>query len=242
MEIILLFLSLKYYGEWIAIYDSLQKREKLIEQDVITAIKKVKSNFLTLLDTNYCANLKTICRPPFGIYYIGNFNLTKLKTISVIGKLNEANKKYVDFIFQKNIGIIWAYSTKREIISIIQQYPKNNIFYQLDLAQNYFLQHKEKFADFLMKNVLISEIWEKSDSVDYSNQINERLFCGISKKILIINDINDRNISSLTTFANNEEINVGILKSVYLKKPKKFKNIKKINVIECLEEIKIFIE
>lgn len=242
MEIILLFLSLKYYGEWIAIYDSLQKREKLIEQDVITAIKKVKSNFLTLLDSNYCANLKTICRPPFGIYYIGNFNLTKLKTISVIGKLNEANKKYVDFIFQKNIGIIWAYSTKREIISIIQQYPKNNIFYQLDLAQNYFLQHKEKFADFLMKNVLISEIWEKSDSVDYSNQINERLFCGISKKILIINDINDRNISSLTTFANNEEINVGILKSVYLKKPKKFKNIKKINVIECLEEIKIFIE
>ena len=242
MEIILLFLSLKYYGEWIAIYDSLQKREKLIEQDVITAIKKVKSNFLTLLDANYCANLKTICRPPFGIYYIGNFNLTKLKTISVIGKLNEANKKYVDFIFQKNIGIIWAYSTKREIISIIQQYPKNNIFYQLDLAQNYFLQHKEKFANFLMKNVLISEIWEKSDSVDYSNQINERLFCGISKKILIINDINDRNISSLTTFANNEEINVGILKSVYLKKPKKFKNIKKINVIECLEEIKIFIE
>ena len=112
MEIILLFLSLKYYGEWIAIYDSLQKREKLIEQDVITAIKKVKSNFLTLLDSNYCANLKTICRPPFGIYYIGNFNLTKLKTISVIGKLNEANKKYVDFIFQKNIGIIWAYSTK----------------------------------------------------------------------------------------------------------------------------------
>lgn len=242
MEIILLFLSLKYYGEWIAIYDSLQKREKLIEQDVITAIKKVKSNFLTLLDSNYCANLKTICRPPFGIYYIGNFNLTKLKTISVIGKLNEANKKYVDFIFQKNIGIIWAYSTKREIISIIQQYPKNNIFYQLDLAQNYFLQHKEKFADFLMKNVLISEIWEKSDSVDYSNQINERLFCGISKKILIINDINDRNISSLTTFANNEEINVGILKNVYLKKPKKFKNIKKINVIECLDEIKIFIE
>ncbi|MBQ4209198.1 hypothetical protein II654_02095 [bacterium] len=46
----------------------------------------------------------------------------------------------------------------------------------------------------------------------------------------------------MTTFANNEEINVGILKSVYLKKPKKFKNIKKINVIECLEEIKIFIE
>ena len=89
-----------------AIYNSLQKREKLIEQDVIKTIKKVSSNFLTLLDQNYCANLKTIYRPPFGIYYIGNFDLTKLKTISLIGKLNATNKKYIDVIFKKNIGII----------------------------------------------------------------------------------------------------------------------------------------
>lgn len=242
MEIILLFLSLKYYGEWIAIYDSLQKREKLIEQDVIKAIKKVKSNFLTLLDSNYCANLKTIYRPPFGIYYIGNFNLTKLKTVTIIGKLNDINKKYIDYIFKKNIAIIWAYLTKKEISSVLQYYPKNNIFYQLDLAKNYFVLHKEKFTDLLELNVFISEIWEINNSIDYSNQINERLFCGISKKILVISDINDRNISSLTSFANNEEISVSILKNVYTKNPKKFKNIKKLKIIENFNEIKIFAE
>ena len=242
MEIILLFLSLKYHGEWIAIYDSLQKREKLIEQEVIKAIKKVKSNFLTLLDQNYCANLKTIYRPPFGIYYVGNFNLTKSKSISLIGKLRETNKKYIDLIFNKNNAIIWSYLTKKEIINVLQHYPKNNIFYQLDLAKNYFLLHKEKFADLLMKNVFISEIWEINDTIDYSNQLNERLFCGISKKILIIDDINDKNISSLTNFVNNEEISVNILKNIYLKKPKKFKNIKRLKIINDFEEMKILMK
>lgn len=242
MEIILLFLSLKYHGEWIAIYDSLQKREKLIEQEVIKAIKKVKSNFLTLLDQNYCANLKTICRPPFGIYYVGNFNLTKSKSISLIGKLRETNKKYIDLIFDKNNAIIWSYLTKKEIINVLQHYPKNNIFYQLDLAKNYFLLHKEKFTDLLMKNVFISEIWEINDAIDYSNQLNERLFCGISKKILIIDDINDKNISSLTNFVNNEEISVNILKNIYLKKPKKFKNIKRLKIINDFEEMKILMK
>lgn len=242
MEIILLFLSLKYHGEWIAIYDSLQKREKLIEQEVIKAIKKVKSNFLTLLDQNYCANLKTISRPPFGIYYVGNFNLTKSKSISLIGKLRETNKKYIDLIFDKNNAIIWSYLTKKEIINVLQHYPKNNIFYQLDLAKNYFLLHKEKFTDLLMKNVFISEIWEINDAIDYSNQLNERLFCGISKKILIIDDINDKNISSLTNFVNNEEISVNILKNIYLKKPKKFKNIKRLKIINDFEEMKILMK
>ena len=242
MEIILLFLSLKYWGEWAAIYNSLQKREKLIEQDVIKAIKKVNSNFLTLLDRNYCANLKTIYRPPFGIYYIGNFNITKLKTISLIGKLDVTNKKYIDVIFQKNIGIIWAYLTKKEIINVLHRYPKNNIFYHLDLAKNYFLLHKEKFTNPLIKNVFISEIWETNSSIDYSQQINERLFCGISKKILIINDISERNISSLANFANSEEISVNILKNVYSKKIKRFKNIKKLNVVENLEQIKTLLE
>ena len=242
MEIILLFLSLKYWGEWAAIYNSLQKREKLIEQDVIKTIKKVSSNFLTLLDQNYCTNLKTIYRPPFGIYYIGNFDLTKLKTISLIGKLNTANKKYIDFIFQKNIGIIWAYLTKKEITNVLHQYPKNNIFYHFDLAKNYFLLHKKNFTDLLIKNVFISEIWETNNSIDYSQQINERLFCGISKRILIIDDITEQNVSSLTNFANSEEISVNILKNVYLKKAKKFKNIKKINVIENLVQIKTLLE
>ena len=225
-----------------AIYNSLQKREKLIEQEVIKAIKKVKSNFLTLLDQNYCANLKTIYRPPFGIYYIGNFNLTKLKTISVIGKLSETNKKYIDFIFHKNNAIIWSYLTKKEIANVLHYYPKNNIFYQLDLAKNYFLVHKEKYTNLLIKNVFISEIWEISNTIDYSNQLNERLFCGISKKILIIDDISNSNIVSLTKFVNNGEINVNILKNVYLKKPKKFKNIKKLNIISEFEQVKTLVK
>lgn len=237
MDTILLFLSLKHSGEWMAIYNSLQKREKIVEQDITKETKKVKCNFLTLLNKDYCENLKTINKPPFGIYYIGNFALTKNESITIVGNLNEKNQKYVEQVYLNNLTIIWAYQPKKHIIKILHLFEKNNIFYNLDIAKNYFLKYKDQFLEMLNKNMFMSEIWQASKNVDYSNQINERLYCGISKKILIIDDIKAKQFFSLVTFANQESIQVMILKNVYEAKPKKFQKIKNLYVIEKHEEI-----
>ena len=99
MDEILLCLCLKHYGEWMAIYDSLQKREELKVKEIQDAIKEVDCTFITLLDKDYSNNLKKIYKPPFGIFCYGQTKLLNENMVSIYADINDVNTwQYIDYL------------------------------------------------------------------------------------------------------------------------------------------------
>ena len=63
MNIILLFFSLKYKGDWDKIYDALQNKERVTIHEIQTLEKKIKKEhitYFTILDKFYPEIFKTV--------------------------------------------------------------------------------------------------------------------------------------------------------------------------------------
>lgn len=83
----LLALTLKYEGKWEEIYRAIKEKERPDIDLVAEYHKKSKTDFVTLVDKNYPSVFKTMSKPPFLLFYRGDWNLLAdgSKIISYIG-------------------------------------------------------------------------------------------------------------------------------------------------------------
>ena len=72
---ILVYLSMKYDGNWDKIYDAIANKEELEEEEVLKTLEKVKSRYVILTDEEYPESLKQMYKPPFVLYYVGDISL-----------------------------------------------------------------------------------------------------------------------------------------------------------------------
>lgn len=85
---VLIYLSIKYEGDWNAIYSDIKGRKKnFTSDDVAQAVASVKSKVVTIIDRDYPEAFKNQYKPPFVIYYYGDLSLldNSKKNIAVIG-------------------------------------------------------------------------------------------------------------------------------------------------------------
>lgn len=237
MNEILLFLSIKYYGDWLNIYNSLQKREPIPKEQFYDEIKKIKCDFTTIIDEDYCDNLKTIYKPPFSIYHYGNYELTKNKSISIIGDFDDLKQPYQDYFTNNNVVLIWSYQSQKNIFKILTQMSKNNIFFSKDIVSQKYLKFLQKDDEILAKNMFMSEIWCRNIDHDYGNQDDERLYCGISKTILVVSKPPHKQWLSILAFAKKEGITINVLNNVYEENKKIFNDIRNIQIIKFPQQI-----
>lgn len=87
---ILIALSLKYKGDWEGIYEAINEKDIEGLDNFANEIDNLKCKTVTILDPGYPEILKQIYRPPFVIYYYGNFNLLNsiANNVSVVGTRN----------------------------------------------------------------------------------------------------------------------------------------------------------
>lgn len=85
MEEILLYFSLKYQGDFKKIYQALQNKEKINENEKLELLKNLKSSYTTIVSDDYPESLKQINCPPFVLYYYGDLSLINNSSIGVIG-------------------------------------------------------------------------------------------------------------------------------------------------------------
>jgi len=69
---IIVYLAVKYQGDWNAIYDAIKRKELVDEQLVLDTVSKIKSKYTTIVDQDYPESLKKIYKPPFVLFYNGN--------------------------------------------------------------------------------------------------------------------------------------------------------------------------
>lgn len=239
MDEILLYLSLKYFGEWMAIYDSLQKKEELKVYDIKKAVNEVDADWITLISSDYPKNLKSIYKPPFGVFNYGKTKLLHQPIITMFGKLNEDNEIYIDYLRANGFNLLWVKKSNKEILDILSKFPTNNIFYleEMKNANNKTFQNILADENVIMNNSFCSEIWERKSQIDYSNQWQERLYIGLSLQVLILSELKAKELLSLAEYCEKENIKVGILKKAMTDKlAKAFKN-NKVFIIEEMSQI-----
>ncbi|MDD8048953.1 MAG: DNA-processing protein DprA [Thomasclavelia sp.] len=86
MEDILLFFALKYEGNFQKIYDAIDKKEKVNQDEVLALKKTLQCKYSTIISDDYPERLKHIPCPPFVVFYYGDLSILSNKAIGVIGK------------------------------------------------------------------------------------------------------------------------------------------------------------
>lgn len=231
MDEILLYLSLKHAGQWMAIYDSLNKREQLSVREVEKAVDEVDCSFITLIDNKYVENLKSIYKPPFGVFCYGNYNLLCSNCLTVYA--DDSNDNFIRTLQANKVHIIWPNLSTKEMVNVLKKYKTNNIFYMPEVknASDKAYQNLLVNQDVIFENAFFSEIWERKSDIDYSAQLPERLYLGISKKVLILRPLSSKELYSLANYCKNEDISVYFLESVFDAKVQKlFANSKVVKI------------
>ncbi len=84
---IIIYLAMKYDGDWNAIYHAIKTKEIVDERVVVDRLATNQSAVVTIIDEAYPEALKKIYKPPFVLFYYGDLSLAKSleKTVAVIG-------------------------------------------------------------------------------------------------------------------------------------------------------------
>ena len=72
---LLLYLSIKYEGDWDKIYCAIKAKEKISKEEVEEVVSTNKTPFITIIDDEYPDALKNIYKPPFVLFYYGDLSL-----------------------------------------------------------------------------------------------------------------------------------------------------------------------
>lgn len=189
MNDILLYLSLKYEGEWDAILNCLKSQESLNTKDLQARLDEVnnKFNFISLVDENYPENLKDVIKPPFSLFYIGNFDLLFKSSITILGKMTPDNKKYVDYFANNRWSLLWVNLSSKQTMEVLNSYPTGNIFHlsQLDVSTNIQLFRIVLDRPIKENNIFLSEVWQQNPELEYSKQ-EVRMYLGLTHCVLLL--------------------------------------------------------
>ena len=81
---ILIYLSLKYNGDFNGMYKAIQEKEEIDEN---ATLPEMKCKAVTMIDEDYPDYLKECCMPPIVLYYYGDLSLIQdiSKNLAVIG-------------------------------------------------------------------------------------------------------------------------------------------------------------
>lgn len=240
MDEILLCLCLKHYGEWMAIYDSLQKREELKVKEIQAAVKEVDCSFITLLDKDYVDNLKKIYKPPFGLFCYGQYSLLKSKTITMYADINdEKQKQYIEYLHNNKINLLWVNLSNKEMLETLNQYKIGNVFYMEEMknADNKTFQNVLANEEIVTNNAFISEIWQVKKDVDYTRQLPERIYLGLTRSALVLQKLKAKQALALASYAQEEDIGIIMHESLIDSKTKKLFGKCNLQVIKTPEDL-----
>ncbi len=100
---IVLGLSVRCRGEWKEIYDIIEKKKKIEDEEIQEAIRNQKSSFVCITDESFPECLKNVYQPPFLLYYYGDISLlSRRRRLTAIG--TRAPNSYQEKMMKKLIG------------------------------------------------------------------------------------------------------------------------------------------
>ena len=196
MENILLYFAIKYEGDWDKIYAAINKKEKVDSVEMEEVLKENKSNYITLLDSQYPSRLKCIYKPTFVLFYKGDISLlnSNNKTIGVVGsrKNSEYGKKtttqIVKDLVKENIIIVSGLAKGIDSIahhSCIDNGGKTVAVLGNGFDSCYPLENSDLLENVAKYGVVISEYPDFVEACKENFPKRNRIIAGLSDAILV---------------------------------------------------------
>lgn len=183
---ILLYLALKYKGDWDKIYRAVELKEDINEKDVKSTFNAFKGNFITILDEEYPAKLKNALHPPFVLFYQGNIDLLKNKNI--ISVSCSRNVSRIDYhnatqILSNKFDVTYLVgSTKNDMDKEITRYGKPTI-----AVIGHSLMAKQPLDDYDKFDLVITEVPPNVIEITKDGMMwRTRTIAGLCDKELVI--------------------------------------------------------
>lgn len=192
---VLIYFALLYKGDWNDIIKALEKHEIVDEELYLKMMQKVKCKICTIIDNDYPEVMKKIYKPPFVIFYYGDFSLLyKDNIIGVVGS-REPLPYSIDACVEvlKNIGEkdpVIISGLALGIDTIAHKCALNNGYQTIAVLgsgidycyplENYRLYDQIKYTGLIISEHPYKEIVSKEAFV-----FRNRLIAGLSKVLLI---------------------------------------------------------
>jgi len=173
MDKVLLFFALKYNGNWDKIYDALDKKEKINQEELDVVETKINCKYLTIINPVYPNNLKNSYKPPFVLFYQGNINLL-VNYYKIIGVVEEIITS--PYSLEQTKKIVQGLEKEKKTILTL-----GSTIWNKDKKENQIKVVNElKLVEHEPKNLIIGESFALNNSNEY-----ERLVFGMSSWIFV---------------------------------------------------------
>ncbi len=198
MEDIILYFVCKYHGDWERVYDALEKQEDVDFYEINLLKQKYENNYLTIISDKYPAELKTIERPPFILFFKGNLELFDNKNkIWYYGsyydeKFSKEAAKHKTDADKENITIVSGYSNDFEKKYVNNIFLKDMIIVKDSGINSYINMTKVEEKLFLQNNLIISEYPDKVIPTMNTWEESNRIKHGLCKGIFLLNTIKEK--------------------------------------------------
>lgn len=190
MRKLLVYLALKYQGDYNKISKAILENELYDHKTIEQQVGQIKSQFVTILDEEYPILLRQLKHPPYVLFYYGDLSLTKYNCIAMIGmrECSEYGKTMAKYVTEqlrdycvvvsglaKGIdGICHKYARKTIAIlgsGIDYCYPKENL--------SLYLQIKKE-------GLIMSEYPNKTPPKSFYFPWRNRIVAALSKGVIVI--------------------------------------------------------
>ena len=194
MEEILLYLSLKYQGQFDKIYQAIKDKEKPDEEEFKKMKERLKCSYTTIVSDDYPQCLRDIACPPFVLYYYGDLSLIDKKTIGVIGMRYpseygiEVTQSFVHDLVDKDYIIVSGLALGIDGIAHRQAIASNGKTIAVlgcGIDYCYPSVHLDLYEEIKRNHLLVSEYPLNLSPKKWYFPARNRLIAGLSKNLLV---------------------------------------------------------
>ncbi len=217
---LLLYLSLKFNGEWDIIFDFIKKKNRIDNDEMSSYVNSFNGNYITLLDPEYPDYLKNTRKPPFVIFYKGDISLLlteRRKMLGVIGSRENTeyglrNCKLIIKDLNQDIVIISglakgidgiahkaALESKKRTIAVMgcsidKPYPSENKYLYEEIIKN--------------NGLIISEYGPNVETGSNNFLLRNRIIASLSDTLFLVESYGRSGCMSTVSFALEENRNI----------------------------------
>ena len=196
MRKIILYLALKYEGDFNKILKAIEEHEPVSKEELKNVEKRINSKYVTIIDVEYPTCLKHIANPPFVLFYYGNINLLNGNNkVAVIGKRKFSSygeqmcKKIVNELKAYNATIVSGLALG--IDAIAHQISLNNKMNTVAVLGSgidycYPPSNIDIYNQIKEKGLIISEYPNKQIPEPKNFLVRNRIIAAVSEYIVVI--------------------------------------------------------
>lgn len=206
MNLILIYFSIKYKGDFQKIFSALKNHEEINDEDLTNLKNKIDSReieAITLLDDEYPNEFKRLFKPPFVLFYKGNIKLLKNEfKINLTGDKN--NRDVEAYLNQSLPEVFKRYTWVTNLYKGLDQ-NINNEFIKNNKPRIYISANgveKPYFANEIIldeNSLIISEYPNGSNISKAKLKLRNRLVASLSSQMVIYSSEKDSGIMNLVS-------------------------------------------